>query len=41
MAQQNEIYQMRLSPVTPQQTKGTPMIKLHNYTSKCDSSALL
>jgi len=41
MAQHNEIYQIRLSPVTPQQIKGRPMIKLHNYTSKCDSSVLL
>lgn len=28
---------MRLSPVTPQQTKGRPMKKLHNYISKCYS----
>jgi len=32
---------MILSPVTPQQTKGRPMIKSHKYISKCDSSVLL
>jgi len=32
---------MRLSPVTPQQTKGRLMTKLQNYISKSDSSVPL